>query len=74
MSIPTAPAALNFQTTYADLNEDQRRRFGRSILARDAMRREAAARAALAERARKAMEAAGGDKGKALLAMIAHEQ
>lgn len=69
-SIPLEPARLTAWTTYAELNADQRKRFGRYILAKEQSRREGDARQRAAQRTRDALERCGGDKGKALLLLI----
>jgi hypothetical protein len=64
------PTRLTAWTTYDELTQDQRERFGAYVLAKDEARRRSEANQAGEERAAAALQAAGGDKLKALGALL----
>lgn len=65
--------ALTAWTTYAELNPDQRARFGGYVLAKETRGHELIAMAAEQERARLAMLACSGDKMKAFAMLLAED-
>lgn len=62
---------LTAWTTYAELNDDQRERFGKAVQFRDQSRAEASTGVAAADRAKRNLIAAGGDTLKALSLSLA---
>lgn len=63
---------LTAWTTYDELTEDQRRRFGAYVAARDAARNTAAAAHEQGERARRNLTLSGGDTLAALALSLEH--